>query len=161
MSYFFCSTDCICNEHAENCTFNTTRGTAECISCSDNTIGDNCQMCQPGYFQDLALLLNDPNICQGKKCQFYQGCSHFWQQTNLRSTRTKLFLQSHKFSKTTTIIIIIVAHSQGRSIWQCSLLVCWSVCLFVWFCYICFSLAIHFGMQLLDAHWGIIKPLLK
>ena len=37
-----------------------------CINCTDNTAGDHCELCQPGYFQDLALLLNDQNICRGK-----------------------------------------------------------------------------------------------
>ncbi len=68
---FFC-TECICNQHAEDCRFNTTTLTAECINCLDNTAGDHCEMCQSGFFQDEALLLNDRNICQGETYELYR-----------------------------------------------------------------------------------------
>ncbi|KAL3869382.1 hypothetical protein ACJMK2_042067 [Sinanodonta woodiana] len=39
---------CNCNRHSDTC--NTDTG--KCYNCRDNTMGDNCELCKPGYFGD-------------------------------------------------------------------------------------------------------------
>ena len=55
--------ECICNGHANDCEYNTTQSLAMCLDCMDNTVGNNCELCVPGFYQDETLLLNDPAIC--------------------------------------------------------------------------------------------------
>ena len=57
---------CMCNGHANDCEYNATQTLAICLNCLDNTTGNNCELCLPGFFQDEALLLNDPAICTRK-----------------------------------------------------------------------------------------------
>jgi len=56
----------MCNDHAPDCVYNQTLGSAACIGCTDNTVGVECEDCASGYFQDMGLLLDDPNICRGQ-----------------------------------------------------------------------------------------------
>ena len=58
--------ECMCNGHANDCEYNTTQSSAACLNCTDNTAGDNCDSCLPGFYQDDVLLLNDPAICTRK-----------------------------------------------------------------------------------------------
>ena len=53
----------MCNGHASDCEYSTVQSSAVCLNCMDNTTGNNCELCLPGFYQDETLLLNDPSIC--------------------------------------------------------------------------------------------------
>lgn len=55
--------ECMCNGHATDCEYNTTQSTAVCLNCMDNTTGNSCELCSPGFYQDETVLLNNPSIC--------------------------------------------------------------------------------------------------
>ncbi|KAK0065807.1 laminin-like protein lam-2, partial [Biomphalaria pfeifferi] len=40
---------CLCNGHATSCAYDQVKGRGVC-NCSDNTTGDNCDTCMPGYY---------------------------------------------------------------------------------------------------------------
>jgi hypothetical protein len=63
MSVYLTFIECMCNGHANDCEYNTTQSSAVCLSCMDNTTGNNCELCLPGFYQDENVLLNDPAIC--------------------------------------------------------------------------------------------------
>lgn len=75
--------DCVCNEHASDCEFIPTQSTSVCIDCSDNTAGDQCNECLPSFFQDMTLLLNDANICQGEDLFVVINSSKFAQYSSV------------------------------------------------------------------------------
>lgn len=66
---------CNCNDHAEICEFNKdvfiksghVSGSV-CHDCQHNTMGNNCEKCQPGYFHNPSLPINDPNTCLPCSC---------------------------------------------------------------------------------------------
>ena len=62
-----CIAECMCNGHANDCEYIESQSSAVCLNCTDNTTGDNCDLCLPGFYQDDALLLNDPAICNRKE----------------------------------------------------------------------------------------------
>ena len=61
------STECMCNGHASDCEYVASQSSSVCLNCTDNTTGDNCDLCLPGFYQDEALLLNDAAICNRKE----------------------------------------------------------------------------------------------
>ena len=63
----------MCNGHAADCQYNSARMLAECINCTDNTSGDSCDNCLPGFYPNMTTLLNDPNICIGEYV-IYREC---------------------------------------------------------------------------------------
>uniref|UniRef100_A0A146ME41 Laminin subunit beta-1 n=4 Tax=Lygus hesperus TaxID=30085 RepID=A0A146ME41_LYGHE len=66
---------CSCNEHALTCKFNETlfeksgrTSGSECINCEDNTTGNNCELCIPGYYHDPTKPITDIDTCLECKC---------------------------------------------------------------------------------------------
>lgn len=60
-------TECMCNGHANDCEYIASQSSVVCLNCTENTTGDNCDLCLPEFYQDEALLLNDPAICNRKE----------------------------------------------------------------------------------------------
>ncbi len=65
---------CECNSHAIQCTFDellfiNSNGTSggRC-NCLHNTIGINCEKCKNGYYRNLSLPYEDPNVCVKCNC---------------------------------------------------------------------------------------------
>lgn len=56
----FSHTACECNGHADVCIAGF-----GCINCTDNTMGDDCSLCVPGYYANSSLLPIDTNYCTG------------------------------------------------------------------------------------------------
>lgn len=56
---------CECNGHANDCTSENPEEGAQCIDCQHNTEGNNCEMCQIGFYENTEVLFTDPNICIG------------------------------------------------------------------------------------------------
>ena len=57
---------CDCNNHAESCTYNETKGYGVCDDCKHNTIGDNCELCKVSFYRNSAVPKNDSNTCLGE-----------------------------------------------------------------------------------------------
>uniref|UniRef100_A0A8C3R9B8 Basement membrane-specific heparan sulfate proteoglycan core protein n=1 Tax=Cyanoderma ruficeps TaxID=181631 RepID=A0A8C3R9B8_9PASS len=50
---------CQCNNHSETCDPDT----GKCLNCRDNTVGDYCSACAPGYYGKVTGSANDCSIC--------------------------------------------------------------------------------------------------
>ncbi|XP_065189504.1 laminin-like protein epi-1 [Sycon ciliatum] len=59
---------CNCNQHADSCFYNPAIGFGQCNSCANNTAGNSCEECQPGYFHHPALPLTSASTCQSCNC---------------------------------------------------------------------------------------------
>lgn len=59
---------CQCNNHTTLCAYNEAAGTGVCVDCQDNTQGDQCQLCQPLFYNPQGVALNDPMACQLCDC---------------------------------------------------------------------------------------------
>lgn len=57
---------CECNNHADSCTYNETKGYGVCNDCKHNTIGDNCEFCKVSFYRNAAVPQNDSNTCLGE-----------------------------------------------------------------------------------------------
>lgn len=57
---------CECNNHADSCTYNETKGYGVCDDCKDNTVGDKCDLCKVSFYRNAAVPQNDSNTCLGK-----------------------------------------------------------------------------------------------
>uniref|UniRef100_A0A8C3R947 Laminin subunit alpha-1 n=1 Tax=Cyanoderma ruficeps TaxID=181631 RepID=A0A8C3R947_9PASS len=55
---------CQCNNHSETCDPDT----GKCLNCRDNTVGDYCSACAPGYYGKVTGSANDCSICLTKSC---------------------------------------------------------------------------------------------
>lgn len=53
-------TACECNGHADDCIAGS-----GCINCTDNTMGNDCSLCVPGYYANSSLLPIDTKYCTG------------------------------------------------------------------------------------------------
>lgn len=87
---------CECNNHADSCTYNETKGYGVCNDCKHNTIGDNCELCKVSFYRNATVPQNDINTCLGKFTIFsslYTCVSYthlnlpFWQSNLLQSFR--------------------------------------------------------------------------
>ena len=59
---------CECNNHADSCTYNETKGYGVCNDCKHNTVGDNCELCKVSFYRNAAVPQNESNTCLGKLC---------------------------------------------------------------------------------------------
>ncbi|XP_010221580.1 PREDICTED: laminin subunit alpha-1, partial [Tinamus guttatus] len=50
---------CQCNNHSETCDLET----GKCLDCRDNTVGDYCSACAPGYYGKVIGSVNDCSLC--------------------------------------------------------------------------------------------------
>ncbi|XP_053105976.1 laminin subunit alpha-1 isoform X2 [Hemicordylus capensis] len=50
---------CQCNNHSEACDPET----GKCLDCRDNTVGDHCSVCAPGYYGRVTGSVNDCSLC--------------------------------------------------------------------------------------------------
>uniref|UniRef100_A0A8C3LGM6 Basement membrane-specific heparan sulfate proteoglycan core protein n=1 Tax=Chrysolophus pictus TaxID=9089 RepID=A0A8C3LGM6_CHRPC len=50
---------CQCNNHSETCNPET----GKCLNCRDNTVGDYCSACAPGYYGKVIGSVNDCSLC--------------------------------------------------------------------------------------------------
>ncbi|XP_074843522.1 laminin subunit alpha-1 isoform X4 [Carettochelys insculpta] len=50
---------CQCNNHSETCDLET----GKCLNCRDNTAGDHCSACAPGYYGKVIGSVNDCALC--------------------------------------------------------------------------------------------------
>uniref|UniRef100_A0A8C3DG64 Laminin subunit alpha-1 n=1 Tax=Corvus moneduloides TaxID=1196302 RepID=A0A8C3DG64_CORMO len=50
---------CQCNNHSETCDPDT----GKCLNCRDNTVGDYCSACAPGYYGKVIGSANDCSLC--------------------------------------------------------------------------------------------------
>uniref|UniRef100_A0A5F8G7E7 Basement membrane-specific heparan sulfate proteoglycan core protein n=1 Tax=Monodelphis domestica TaxID=13616 RepID=A0A5F8G7E7_MONDO len=51
---------CECNNHTETCHPET----GQCLNCRDNTAGDHCDICAPGYYGKVRGSVNDCSVCE-------------------------------------------------------------------------------------------------
>lgn len=70
--YFTINSGCNCNGHATRCHFDHAVFQATgrvsggvCDDCAHNTMGRNCELCKPFFYQDPGRDIRDPNVCQG------------------------------------------------------------------------------------------------
>ncbi|EDV25807.1 uncharacterized protein TRIADDRAFT_24524, partial [Trichoplax adhaerens] len=66
---------CKCNNHTSTCSFSSTvyertnnASGSFCTNCQDNTRGDQCNQCQPNYFQQANKSLDSPDVCARCDC---------------------------------------------------------------------------------------------
>ncbi|XP_038603188.1 laminin subunit alpha-1 [Tachyglossus aculeatus] len=50
---------CHCNNHTETCDPET----GKCLNCRDNTTGDHCSVCSPGFYGKVTGSINDCSLC--------------------------------------------------------------------------------------------------
>ncbi|XP_046546822.1 laminin subunit beta-1-like isoform X1 [Haliotis rubra] len=60
---------CECNDHALSCTFNSTLNYGKCDNCLHNTTGMMCEECLDTFYPNVALPLNDTNVCPPCDCE--------------------------------------------------------------------------------------------
>ncbi|XP_048244937.1 laminin subunit beta-1-like isoform X1 [Haliotis rufescens] len=60
---------CMCNDHADSCTFNSTLIKGVCDNCLHNTTGTMCEQCLDAFYPDVSLPLNDTKVCLPCDCE--------------------------------------------------------------------------------------------
>ncbi|MGH0167527.1 UNVERIFIED_CONTAM: hypothetical protein FKN15_052759, partial [Acipenser sinensis] len=64
---------CQCNNHSQTCDLDT----GKCQGCQDNTAGDHCNLCAPGYYGKVRGSISDCSLCacpQGNTNSFSPTC---------------------------------------------------------------------------------------
>ncbi|XP_033914651.3 laminin subunit alpha-1-like [Acipenser ruthenus] len=64
---------CQCNNHSQTCDLDT----GKCQGCQDNTAGDHCDLCAPGYYGKVRGSISDCSLCacpQGNTNSFSPTC---------------------------------------------------------------------------------------
>lgn len=69
---YFMTTECNCNNHSVDCAYSDALQSSNCTSCTQNTTGNNCELCLPGFYHDPLLPLSDPNTCKRKFAWWHQ-----------------------------------------------------------------------------------------
>ena len=59
---------CICNNHATSCEYDSDLSLGVCSNCTDNTSGNNCETCNPLYYNPPAVPIFSPGGCQPCEC---------------------------------------------------------------------------------------------
>ena len=59
---------CNCNNHSDTCEYNEALDSGLCSSCTDNTIGDQCESCDILFYHPSGVPLTDPNTCLSCDC---------------------------------------------------------------------------------------------
>ncbi|XP_071948026.1 laminin subunit alpha-1-like [Antedon mediterranea] len=60
---------CNCNNHADSCHFNETRGHGVCENCYDNAFGEFCEICVDGYYRNTSTPASDIDSCIECGCE--------------------------------------------------------------------------------------------
>ncbi|XP_014675013.1 PREDICTED: laminin subunit gamma-1-like [Priapulus caudatus] len=60
---------CNCNNHAQTCVFNPLTSSGRCLDCTDNTTGEKCEKCLPGYYRNETAALNSSEVCLQCDCE--------------------------------------------------------------------------------------------
>ena len=58
--------ECMCNGHATDCQYDAELESAACVSCIDDTMGNNCDQCLPQFYRNMAVQRSDPDTCIGR-----------------------------------------------------------------------------------------------
>ena len=59
---------CECHNHAKSCKFDPSLGRGLCINCTDNTIGDDCGMCEEFFYNPPGVPFDSEGSCQPCSC---------------------------------------------------------------------------------------------
>lgn len=60
---------CECNNHAESCEFDASQGKGVCINCTDNTVGDDCEMCDGYFYNPPGVPFDSDESCEPCNCK--------------------------------------------------------------------------------------------
>ncbi|XP_032828935.2 netrin-G2-like isoform X6 [Petromyzon marinus] len=67
--------ECSCNGHSNRCSYIDVLNIVTCVSCKDNTRGQHCQLCRPGFYRNFSVELDNPNMCIKCECNNF-GAMH-------------------------------------------------------------------------------------
>ena len=59
---------CQCNNHAQECTYNSTLDGGQCVDCQHNTTGAQCDQCPSFFYHPSSEALDSPNACVSCDC---------------------------------------------------------------------------------------------
>eukprot|EP00049_Salpingoeca_infusionum_P014140 m.263801 g.263801 ORF g.263801 m.263801 type:complete len:753 (-) comp15606_c0_seq1:326-2584(-) len=59
---------CDCNNHADDCVYDSTLDLGVCVDCQHNTQGAHCSNCVDGFYRDTSVAITDPQACVACDC---------------------------------------------------------------------------------------------